>query len=201
MAHARKAIRNAVVNILLGEPQADALNPVYPITLVEDRIYPNRPTPAFESELPCISVYTPSESSEPRDGEKLPKHYDRKLEVIIELLLQAEDGFDDSVDDICEQIENLLLYRWYLKDPISEVETADNLVMKRSEIVFMGEDVKNIVAAARITLEVTYNQDVLFPSIPDDFDSMKVDYNIDSATGDGHLGAEATDEVEDIYTP
>jgi hypothetical protein len=201
VAHVRKLARNAVANILLGNPQAVPLTPVYPISEVQDRIYPNRPTPLFEVELPAICVYTKSETAVPRDGEKLPKHYDRKLIITIEILATVETGFDDVIDSIAEKVEALLLAQWFLKDPVTDVETVDNLVMKGTEIAFVGEDVHNIIASGQITLEVEWNADIVFPALPDIFDEMKVDHDIDAASGDGHVGPEAEDEVTGIYTP
>ena len=202
MAHVRQLTRNAVANILLGNPQAVPASPAYPITEVDGRIYPNRPTPVWEVELPAICIYTKTETTTPGDDEKIPKWYNRKLIITLEILVQVESGFDDLIDTIAEKVEALLLRHWFLPDPVSPgVNLTDNLVMKGTDIVFVGEDANNVIASGQLTLEATYSTDVYFPSVPETFDSMRVSYNIDAAEGDGHVGPEAEDEVTGIYTP
>ncbi len=201
MAHTRKLARNAVANILLGNPQADLLNPVYPIPEVGARIFPNRPTLVWEAELPAICVYTKSETAEPGDSQNLPKWYVRKLAITVEILVQVERGFDDLIDAIAEKVEDLLLVKWFMEDPVTGVETLDNLVFKGTDITFIGEDVQNVIASGQLTLEATYRSDVLFPSVPDVLESIGVEYNTDLASGDGHVGPEAVDDVQGIQTP
>lgn len=204
MAHVRKLTRSAVANILLGNPQpADPAPPVYPISEVLGRVFPNRPTPVWETELPAICVYTKTESATPGDSEKIPKWYQRKMLIVIEILVTAETGFDDVIDSIAQKVEDLLLYRWFLPDPITPItDLIDNLVMKGTDIVFVGDDVNNVIASGQITIEATYSTDVTFPSVPDVFDSMCVGINIDEASGDGHVGPELEIDIEDgIYTP
>lgn len=204
MAHVRNLARNAVANILLGNPQpADPAPPVYPISEVLDRVYPNRPTPFWEVQLPALAVYTKTETAQPGDDERIPKWYKRKIIIVIEILVQAEQGFDDLIDTIAEKVENLLLRHWFLPDPTAPtVDLVDNLVMKSTDIVFVGDDVKNIIASGQITLEAEYSTDVYMPSVPDVFDSMGVAINIDSTTGDGHAGPESEIDIPSgIYTP
>lgn len=203
MAHVRQLTRNAVANILLGNPQAVPLTPVYPISEVLGRVFPNRPTPVWETELPAICVYTKTESAMPGDSEKIPKWYQRKVLIVIEILVMAETGFDDVIDSIAQKVEDLLLYRWFLPDPTAPtVDLIDNLVMKGTDIVFVGEDVNNVIASGQITIEATYSTDVTFPSVPDVFDSMGVEINSDAATGDGHVGPELEINIPSgIYTP
>lgn len=195
MAHVRKLVREAVANILLGNPQAVPATPVYPISEVAGRVFPNRPTPIWEVELPAICVYTKSEVATARDGDKIPKHYDRRLSLVVEILVSVETGFDDLIDTIAEKVEALLLHRWFLKDPVTSTETSDNLLMKATEIAFVGEDVHNVIASGQITFEVLYNTDVPFPGDLENFNTLAADYNIDEASGDGHVGPEAQDLV------
>ncbi len=202
MTHVRQLARSAVANILLGNPQAVPASPVYPIAEVQNRIYPNRPTPVWEVELPAICVYTKTETATPGDDEKIPKWYNRKLLITLEILVQVESGFDDLIDSIAEKVEALLLRHWFLPDPANPgVPLTDNLVMKGTDIVFVGEDANNVIASGQLTLEATYSTDVFYPGVPDRLDSMQASYNIDAAKGDGHPGPEAEDIVTGIYTP
>lgn len=195
MAHVRQLTRNAVANVLLGNPQAVPLTPVYPISEVGARIYPNRATPTWEAELPAICVYTKTETATPGDDEKIPKWYQRKVLIVIEILVMADTGFDDLIDTIAQKVEDLLLYRWFLPDPTAPtVDLIDNLVMKGTDIVFIGEDVNNVIASGQITLEATYSTDVTFPSVTDVFDSMGADFQIDGAA-DGHEGSEISIDI------
>jgi hypothetical protein len=137
MAHPRKLIRHAVVARL----QAD-------IPTLAAKIFPNRITPLFQSALPCIVVYTLKEPAEV--CVESPREYRRDLQVIIEALATADNSLDDTLDDLCEQIEN----------SIFKEETFGGLVtdtlLTESEVVLLGDGEKKI-GAAQITLSMPYN--------------------------------------------
>lgn len=194
--HPRRRAVVAFANILLGNPQDDEENPVYPIEEVAGRVFTNRPTPLWETELPddggAVCLYAVSETSE---NNSEPKYYVRTLRLIAEIVVQSTENSDEIIETIAEKIENLILHNKFLKDPAFDygptpytgipeddpANTADDIELTDTEFVFVGEKVENIVVSCRLAFDVIYSSTPNY-GVPDgEFDKLHTTYNPDGA--------------------
>ena len=88
--HQRKLIRHAITAALLGATDA------------KKRVFPTRKVNHLLAELPVIAVYTLNDDSELGDE---PRELDRKLEILIECMVESKENVDDLMDDLAEQVE------------------------------------------------------------------------------------------------
>lgn len=90
MAHVRKQIRDDVVSTVTG------------LVTTGSRVYKSRVYPLATDKLPALFVYTNSEASEriSNDGT-----YERTVTINIEALVQANTGYDDTLDLIAKEVE------------------------------------------------------------------------------------------------
>lgn len=95
MSLARKAIRARVRTVLLNNTDA------------ADRVYANRVTPHFTTELPAIVIRTETEDVE-RVFEVEPRTYKRSLQLVIEILAEADSSLDDELDDLANAVQTLI---------------------------------------------------------------------------------------------
>jgi hypothetical protein len=139
MFHKRKLIREEIVSILINN-----------VTLVNsNNIFETRIEPIYESgKIPAIAVYTNEESAERFSSGAII--YDRTLTLAIEILVQANNNIDDSIDAICKEIEAAL--------NSSQYESSNNY----QSIEYQGLDVAYIKdgrlpkAAARLNYSIKY---------------------------------------------
>ncbi len=177
MSEKRKLLRHAIVRILTTEKDG-----AFP-TDAETRVFANRPTPLWSSELPAICVYIKSEPAE--KTVTAPVVYSRKPRIVVEALVAATDECDDLLDAMQEQIENALFANCYLMDPVDGVERLDEeLVLESTEmgLVQLGD---GIVGSNSITFKAgfhTESPELLYGDDLDDFNSanVKTDLNGDS---------------------
>jgi hypothetical protein len=95
MANNRSAIRAAVKDLLLNNTDAG------------DHIYTSRKTALWsDSELPAILIYTNQEPATPSSLQS--RQYIRKLELLVEVRVQAADNVDNRVDELLGEIEDQL---------------------------------------------------------------------------------------------
>lgn len=114
--HPEKLARDAIVNLLKGNPQDDTHAPVYPIEEVEDRIYANRPTPLGDEDLPAICVYAKTTYiQDPQGNTTVTK---AKMSGVIEIMVEDLETVDDQIDAIFVKIWNLLAGNRYLIDSV-----------------------------------------------------------------------------------
>jgi hypothetical protein len=90
MAHLRKRIRAEVVATLNA------------VTTLSGKVHKTRLKPFAQDVLPRVCVYTMDESSE---GDRTGHALQRALSLNIEIIVKANDGIDDAVDDLAELIE------------------------------------------------------------------------------------------------
>lgn len=76
-------------------------------TNTEIPVFTNRASNLKASELPCITVYTPSEKIE-RDLSSSPVVALRKCQLVVEATTRYED--DDACDNLADAIEDRLIY-------------------------------------------------------------------------------------------
>jgi hypothetical protein len=96
MSHARKAIRDNIVSVLTGLSTTGA------------RVYQSRVYPLDKSKLPGLCIYTKSEQSAVQTmGPN--RTVQRVLSVSVEAYVRGVTGYDNSLDDICKEVEVALL--------------------------------------------------------------------------------------------
>lgn len=90
--HLRRQIREAVAGAVTG------------LTTTGSRVFQSRVYPAQTTELPCLLIYTRSETSTPQTI-----HPDRALERVLQLeivaVAKANADLDDTLDLVCKEVE------------------------------------------------------------------------------------------------
>jgi hypothetical protein len=92
MAHQRKTIRDNVITSVTG------------LTTTGSNVFNTRILPNVESNLPCLNVYTVSESSEEIDFLSI----ERTLILEIDGYAKHSSTIEDSLDVIAKEVENAL---------------------------------------------------------------------------------------------
>lgn len=136
MAHVRKQIRDRVESILSTGA-----------TLVGGRVYPSRVYALSEAKLPAITIYANSEASGLQTMGS--KTLTRDLSLSVDAYVRVTDTFDDDVDAIAVQIEEVIAADYTLNG------LAKNTVLSSSEIEFDGEG-ERPVGVARLTYTIRY---------------------------------------------
>lgn len=164
--HKRQAIREAIKAKLLNQ------------TLAEERVHLNRVIPLFDkswfSELPAILIYTRSEASEVNLS--APLEYRRVTSVAVELLasMTEGDGVDNTLDDMSDIVERILLQDETL------VGIVSNFVLASSNMELRG-DGEVTVAAISMDFQATWYQNEpredFNNSLPD-LRTVDVDYSL-----------------------
>jgi hypothetical protein len=158
--HPRKAIRHAVANVILAA-ETDADDRVY---ATQKLLYPLRV-------LPAISVYTPREKS--TLDETAPRELDRKLDVIVEALLEAGENVDDAMDDMAEQIERAMDTDPYFGSLVFQ----SNLI--ETETVSEPDGDRQI-GQLTMTYTLSYRSDAFVETSIDDFKRLEATYDLES---------------------
>jgi hypothetical protein len=196
--HPRRRIVNAVTAILRDLPSASS-----PISEVGQRVFPNRPTALWDTELPAICLYGLTEKS---SNVNQPKYYKRKLKLVVEILVQAAADSDSIADEIAYKVENILLHRRFLNDPTFDygltpytgiperdpANTSDDTELIGTEIVLASERTDIPIVSLRMVFEVDYNSTPDYEYAQNIFD--KLDTQIS-----GESGILSEDLSEDIY--
>lgn len=95
MAHVRKLIRDNVKTTLTG------------LTTTGNNVYQTRVYPLAEDKLPGIAIYS-SEESTLFGSMNPPRTQIRTLTLAVEIYVKAVDNYDDTLDQICLEIEESL---------------------------------------------------------------------------------------------
>jgi hypothetical protein len=184
MAHPRKLIRYAIVNILKAA------------NICGGRVYPNRPLPGWEEEFPYICVYSTDETAE---NDTQPVNYERKPKIRVEIvdgihqeyegvMTKINKSLDDDMDDIAEAVEDAILavanppiedpisgrnLPAVLVDPVTGLDTADALELGATSQKLIA-DGDQILGSTTIDFHPTYHSR-FNPPEADDFGTAKVD--------------------------
>lgn len=163
--HKRKLIRHALVAMLTTEDD-DGIFP----TDAEDRVFPNRTSALFSSELPAIGVYTFSESVETMN--EAPRVYMRRPSIAIEIVAKDNDDLDDVLDDISAQVEYAMLNAGYLPDE-DGAETLDGKIDLGGTEQTIVEAAERKVGLSRTTWVLPYTSEAE-PIADDDLDNFEL---------------------------
>ncbi|MEG1603735.1 MAG: hypothetical protein RRY12_01325 [Cloacibacillus sp.] len=135
----------------------DSLEPVngYP-TAAEERVYPSRRRKLNHSQLPCLLVYTNSESCEIFN--ESPRSYKKTLSLVIGVVAEDNEALDDLLDKICSQVEQVFNEHIYLGASYDELVEECHLL--KTELGFSVDcDVQT--GGAAMTFEVIYYEDAV----------------------------------------
>lgn len=135
--HLRRQIREAVAGQITG------------LTTTGGRVFQSRVYPAQTTELPCLLVYTRSETAEP-----LTVHPDREIERVLQLeivaVAKANADLDDTLDQVCKEVEIALAM------PVAALNgKAKSIRLTSTEIELTGEAEKP-TGTATMSYEVDY---------------------------------------------
>jgi hypothetical protein len=119
--NARKAIRTALKELLLGNTEAG------------DNVFSSRKSNISDEELPAITIFTPVENATPQSISQ--KTYIRTLEMHIEVRDQFVDLVDDTLDDLVSEIEQIMADN----QSVSGTTIGSVLAQTITEIDYSGE--------------------------------------------------------------
>lgn len=91
MTHVRTQLRNAVTVALDGIPE------------VSSRVFASRTHPVQRTELPCLLVFTPEESSKTISTDGLQQ---RKITLLVDGYAKATADLEDRLDALAASVEN-----------------------------------------------------------------------------------------------
>lgn len=170
MAHPRTAIRNKVVELLLGH------------TDVAESVFASRVKPflstGWQNELPAIVVYTMDENGEIYNA--APREYLRTVEVVVEVHANADEALDDVLDTISRQVERRLL----ADDTLGG--TVNDFTYSRTKMVIRDEG-QDLIGGCRIIFDAEYldrHPDDLFNETLPDLNTVVTDYSLSNAQPD-----------------
>jgi hypothetical protein len=218
--HPEKLARDAIVNILKGNPQDPTRTPVYPIEEVQNRIFPNRPTPLGEEELPAICVYAKTTYIEDPKGNSVTTK--ARMTGVIEVMLEdleseKEDGIklgvDDQIDAIFVKVWNLLSGNRSLVDPViylaklteysGDRSMAGPASATLSKFTILGDYTKELLAegtkiigSGKIPFEAEYDMPVLDDIEEGIFDTLHAQWQSQEAN---NTTSEAEDHITNIH--
>ncbi len=136
MAHVRKQIRDKVADLLKAE-----------VSLVKRRVYTTRVHPLNETNLPAISVYTGTETSQRLQAGVTERIREDRVEI--DCYVRETSSFDDDVDAIAVQVEEAMAGNFTLDG------LAKFTVLTSTQIQFDGE-ADQILGVAKLTYSVQY---------------------------------------------
>lgn len=136
MSHLRKQIRDSIITAVTG------------LATTSTRVYASRVYPLAADKLPGLCVYTNAETIEMATLNK-PRVQTRTLEVTIEAYALAISGLDDTLDQICLEVEEAL------DVDVTRGGKAKDTQVTSIETDFSGDGEKP-AGIARITVSVMY---------------------------------------------
>jgi hypothetical protein len=136
MAHIRKLLRDSLTTALTG------------LASTGNRVYQTRVYPLAANKLPGILIYSKEESTE-YSTMGLPRIQERTVSFNVEVYVKGVSGYDNSIDQICLEIEEALYAN------ITLGGNAANLTIRDFSADFSGNG-DQPVGLATITVDVLY---------------------------------------------
>ena len=137
MAHKRQAIRERVASTLTG------------LTTTGSNVFQSRVYPIENTKLPCLLIYTREETSEPLTTNP-PRAIEKILSLVVEGYVKANTNFDDTIDTICEEVEEALF-----TDRLINNLALDSFLIN-TDISYNGEG-DNPLGIVVMTFQITYH--------------------------------------------
>lgn len=136
--HVRQQIRDKVVGILTGLP------------LTGPRVFPSRRHPVDASRMPCILVYALDEQIGVGAQGGSSRRLERMLRLTVEILAQASESVEDTLDDIAVSVEEALA------EDLSLEGLSKDLFPISTEIAFSAQSELSL-GGCRIIYQVPYH--------------------------------------------
>ena len=143
MTHVRQQLRERIATNVTG------------LTTTGTNVFQSRVHDLATAELPCLLVFSNSESSE-RDSFLSSDGITRSVEVVIEGYAWATSNLDDTLDTISEEVETAVA-----ADPTCN-SLAKDTVLNGTEIELTGEG-DSPLGVVRLTWLVGYRTDANTP--------------------------------------
>jgi|TARA_R100000426_G_scaffold485_2_gene938 hypothetical protein len=137
MAHKRQSIRERVASTLTG------------LTTTGSNVFQSRVYPIENTKLPCLLIYTREETSEPLTTNP-PRAIEKVLSLVVEGYVKANTNFDDTIDTICEEVEEALFTDRLIND------LALDSFLINTDISYNGEG-DNPLGIVVMTFQITYH--------------------------------------------
>ena len=137
MAHKRQSIRERVASTLTG------------LSTTGSNVFQSRVYPIENTKLPCLLIYTREETSEPLIMNP-PRTIEKVLSLVVEGYVKANTNFDDTIDTICEEVEEALF-----TDRLINNLALDSFLIN-TEISYNGEG-DNPLGIVVMTFQITYH--------------------------------------------
>lgn len=137
MAHKRQSIRERVATTLTG------------LTTTGSNVFQSRVYPIENTKLPCLLIYTREETSEPLTTNP-PRAIEKVLSLVVEGYVKANTNFDDTIDTICEEVEEALFTDRLIND------LALDSFLVNTDISYNGEG-DNPLGIVVMTFQITYH--------------------------------------------
>ena len=136
MAHVRKLLRDSLTTAVTG------------LSTTGSNVYQSRVYPIAANKLPGLLVYSKEESVE-YSTMGIPRIQERTVSFTVEMYVKGVSGYDNSLDQICVEIEEALYA------DITLGGNAANLMLRDFSAEFNGSG-DQPVALATITVDVLY---------------------------------------------
>ncbi|MBO3274132.1 hypothetical protein [Pseudomonas schmalbachii] len=180
--HPRQAIRQQAVTQLLNQTSAGG------------SVYSTRASPflskAWATELPAIAIYTLNETAGLFNS--APRRYERHCDLAIEILVEGNAALDSQLDNLCRQVEILML----ADDTLGGL--LNDLIYKSTSMDFSDAGDLNI-GAARLLFDAIYLDDQPTAESAADLPWLRrvwVDYSLENQQPDP--ADQAHSHIEDL---
>lgn len=90
--HVRQQVREEIAEILVG------------LSNTADRVFTSRAYPIRETDLPCLMIKTEQERVDYQTVNQ-PAQQEREITLVIEAIAKANEALDNTLDDICKEVE------------------------------------------------------------------------------------------------
>jgi hypothetical protein len=145
------------------------------------RVFSNRPTPMWKSELPAICVYcgTSDSGSESAELNSHPDDYARTLQIFIDIVSNAVENVDDVLDLISYHVENIIgknqlrfARGLVLSEDGNVIENVGKLEYKSCQYDLIGDKSSEISGVCRYVFEIKYYE-ALSKTDDENYDELK----------------------------
>lgn len=137
MPHVRKQIRDALITRLTG------------LATTGTKVYRSRVYPLAEGKLPGIVIYTNSEEVNYLTM-RLPRTEERILSVSVEIYVKGVINYDDTLDEVCLEIENAL----YTDVTLNGLARDSKVISFNSEYNGDGDQP---ICVGKMDIQITYS--------------------------------------------
>jgi len=119
------------------------------LTTTGSNVFQSRVYPIENTKLPCLLIYTREETSEPLTTNP-PRAIEKILSLVVEGYVKANSNFDDTIDTICEEVEEALFTDRLIND------LALDSFLINTDISYNAEG-DNPLGIVVMTFQITYH--------------------------------------------